>query len=187
MVTIAALALLAGNLAAQPARLALNEPRPASELMAEAMASAEKRGTNVLVIFHASWCGWCKRLDAFMERPKYKELFARNYEIVHLDVMEQPDKEKLENPGGEDVLKKYGGEGAGLPWMFVADKSGKKLIDSFRDGNKKQNIGCPWEPDEVKWFMTMFEKTANHAKADERASLEADLLKQKTEKGGGGI
>jgi thiol-disulfide isomerase/thioredoxin len=154
--------------------------------MAKAQANAAKRGTHVMVIFHASWCGWCKKLDAFMARPAYKQLFADNYEIVHLDVLENGDKKALENPGGGDVMKKYGGEGAGLPWIFIADKNGKKVIDSFRDGNPKQNIGCPWEPEEVKWFLTMFDKTKKQVSAEQRKALEADLLKQKTEKAGGG-
>lgn len=161
-------------------------PAPAADLMAKAQASASKNGTNVMVIFHASWCGWCKRLDAFMSRPKYKDLFAQNYEIVHLDVMESGDKKALENPGGAEVMKKYGGEGAGLPWIFITDKNGKKLADSFRDGNPKQNIGCPWEPEEVKWFLTMIDKTRKQISPDQRRALEADLLKQKTEKAGGG-
>lgn len=161
-----------------------DQPRPAEDLLKEASVAAAKSGTNVMVIFHASWCGWCKRLDAFMERPQYKQLFGKHYQIVHLDVMENGDKKSLENPGADAVMKKYGGEGAGLPWIYIADKNGKKLIDSFRDGNPKQNIGCPWEPDEVKWFLTMFDKTTKGVDAQSRQSLEVDLLKQKTEKGG---
>jgi thiol-disulfide isomerase/thioredoxin len=173
-------------LVAATSMLGAQAPAPAADLMAKAQSNAAKRGTNVMVIFHASWCGWCKRLDAFMARPAYKKLFADNYEIVHLDVLENGDKKSLENPGGFEVMKKYGGEGAGLPWIFIADKNGKKLIDSFRDGNPKQNIGCPWEPDEVKWFLTMFDKTRKQITPEQRRALESDLLKQKTEKPGGG-
>lgn len=160
----------------------LEQPRPAAELLAVAQGNAAKRGTKVMVIFHASWCGWCKRLDAFMAKPQFKTTFEANYEIVHLDVLENPGKESLENPGGEDVLKKLGGEKSGLPFVAIVDKSGKMIINSLKDG--KSNIGCPWEPEEVAWFMTMIDKTKSKLSAQDRKALEAGLLAQKTEKGG---
>ena len=66
---------------------------------AKAQAKLEKK--NVLVIFHASWCGWCKRLDAFLDDAGMGKLMKDNFVILHLDVLENPDKKALENAGAK--------------------------------------------------------------------------------------
>lgn len=138
-------------------------PRPAQDMVAEAQAKAVKGGKKTMVIFHASWCGWCKRLDAFMDQPQFKQIFAKNYEIVHLTVLESPDKKALENKGSDAVLKSVGGEGQGLPFMAVLGADGKTLINSRRPSEKDpngENIGHPMVAEEVAHFMTMLRKTS---------------------------
>ena len=80
-----ALALVGGRASAQTEAAAASAsatPQPAAQLLASAQEQARKEHKNVLVMFHASWCGWCKRLEAVMDRPEYKKLFADNYVIV---------------------------------------------------------------------------------------------------------
>ena len=45
------------------------------------------------VIFHASWCGWCKKLDAFLDDKDMGALMKSGFVIVHIDVLEQNDDE----------------------------------------------------------------------------------------------
>lgn len=161
----------------------IDTPKAAEELMATAQARAAQRKAAVMVIFHASWCGWCKRLDAFMERPSQKPVFAKYYEIVHLDVLESGDKKALENPGGEAMMEKWGGKGAGLPFIAVVDAKGKLIVNSLKNGKPGANVGCPWEPDEVAWFMTMVGKSSSMT-PEEKKALERAMLAQKHEKGG---
>lgn len=67
-----------------------------------AETAAKSQSKNVLVIFHASWCGWCKKLDALIANPKYSQIFEDNYVILHVDVQEMtPDKKPLETPGSQ--------------------------------------------------------------------------------------
>jgi thiol-disulfide isomerase/thioredoxin len=85
-------------------------PAPASAILAEARREATATHRNVFVFFHASWCGWCKRLDAFLESLDVKKAVEENYIVVRLDVMEHTAKEQaLENPGGRELMASLGG------------------------------------------------------------------------------
>src|SRR4051794_35444307 len=73
----------------------------ADSLLSKAQAQAQTEHKNVLVIFHASWCGWCKRLDTFLADKTMGDLITDNFVVLHLDVLESPEKKSLENAGGE--------------------------------------------------------------------------------------
>ena len=126
-------------------------------IMAAAYKKAAKEHKNVFVIFHASWCGWCKKLDASMEDATTKKFFDDNYVTVHLDVQEQPKDKKLETPGADVFLAKYKAEKAGLPFFIIMDKTGKRLGDSFFNG---ENMGCPAAETEVSSFVELLKKTS---------------------------
>src|SRR5690606_25443283 len=82
------------------------------------------------LMFHASWCGWCHRMDDAMNDSTCKNFFTDNYVICHLVVKEMGDKKKLENPGAEELLAKYHGDKAGIPFWLIFDKNGNLLADS---------------------------------------------------------
>lgn len=148
-------------------------PPAAKTIVADAQQKAKKQRKPVFVMFHASWCGWCKRLEAVMDRPEFKKMFEANYQIVTLDVMEGDDKKvKLENPGGIDFMKEWGGEKSGLPFYVFLDDKGKKLADS-NVMPKGQNIGYPGAPEEIEAFIELLKKTSSRWKT-------ADLTKLKT-------
>jgi thioredoxin-related protein len=141
-------------------------PEPASRILADAYKQAAKEKKNVMVIFHASWCGWCKKLDASIEDPSCKEYFDRSYVIVHLTILESKDKKNLENPGAEDLFNENGGKGGGIPYFLIFDKNGSLLADSkFKPEKagadaKPSNIGCPAADDEVAAFVEKLKKTS---------------------------
>lgn len=152
-------------------------PKSASSLLQASQQAAQKEKKAVLVMFHASWCGWCKRLEAVMDRPEFKKMFEDNYVLLNLDVLENKDKKAtLENPGGVEYLKELGGEKSGLPFYAFLDAKGKKLADS-NVMPKNSNIGYPGEPAEIDAFMTLIEKTAPHWSESDRAKLKAYLVK----------
>lgn len=137
---------------------AFAQPVPNSgTVMAAAYKKAAKENKHVFVIFHASWCGWCKKMDASMNDETTKKYFDENYVTVHLDVQEQAADKALENPGADVFLAKYKGEKAGLPFFLVMDKTGKKIGDSFVNN---QNIGCPASQNEVASFITLLKSTS---------------------------
>ena len=147
-------------------------PPSASDILKEASLQAGKEKKNVFVIFHASWCGWCKRMDKSMSDELCKKFFDDNYVICHLVVDESKDKKDLENPGASDIRDKYDGKEQGLPYWFVLDKDGKLLanarIDKQDNGDIKKGdgVGCPAAEEEVAYFITVLKKTSS-IKADQ--------------------
>jgi len=135
-------------------------PAPARELIATAEHTAARQKKAVMVIYHATWCGWCKRLDSVMEKPEFKSMFDRNYVVLKLDVMETGEKKStVENPGGLETMKELGGEKSGLPFYVFLDAKGTKLADS-NAMPENANIGYPGEPGEITAFMGLIHRTA---------------------------
>lgn len=137
---------------------AVKAQEQASVVVDKAIAQAKKENKKVFVMFHASWCGWCKKMDKAMENPACKDLFNTNYVIAHLTVKESPKNSSLENPGGEVILNKYKGEQAGLPFWVILDANGELLTDSF--DAKGENLGCPSTAKEVADFTAKLKRTS---------------------------
>jgi thioredoxin-related protein len=84
-------------------------PESTDKIMRAAYQHASKENKNVFVIFHASWCGWCRKMDSSINDPSVKSFFDNNYVFTHFIVYESKGKEALENPGALELLTKYGG------------------------------------------------------------------------------
>jgi thiol-disulfide isomerase/thioredoxin len=146
-------------------------PATADQILDEAGKVAAKENKNVFVLFHASWCGWCRKMDMSMNDPSVSKFFTDNYVIRHLVVYESKGKENLENPGALDLLKKYKGDDLGIPYWLVFDKDGKLLADSkMRSGQdgleKGENVGCPANPEEVAHLIEVLTRTSKLKEAD---------------------
>jgi len=141
-------------------------PASASDILKEAYQLAAKENKNVFVMFHASWCGWCHKMDKSMNDPACKKFFDDNYIIRHLVVDEAKDKKNLENPGAAEMKIKYNGDGQGIPFWLLFDKQGNLLSDSKirkeGDGPEKgDNAGCPANENEVNFFIDVLKKTSS--------------------------
>jgi thioredoxin-related protein len=152
-----------------------NKPEPAGDILREALQKAESSQKNVFLIFHASWCGWCKRLDKMLEDPGIKASIGESYVVTRLDVLETGEKQQtLENPGGRSIMTELGGAKSGLPFYAFLDAAGKKLADSDVMP-KVQNIGYPGSADEIKAFEGLLKQTAPRMTAEQRARIVAFL------------
>jgi thioredoxin-related protein len=128
-----------------------------ADLLKKASTTAKKDGKNVLVIFHASWCGWCHRFDKFLDTTDEGKLVKGALEVVHITVQEDPKHKADENAGGIELMEKLGGKMAGLPFMAILDaKTGKMIVNSLRtSGDARTNTGYPAAPEEVSHFAKM--------------------------------
>ena len=141
-------------------------PESAETILKNACTQAAKENKNVIVMFHASWCGWCHKMDKSMNDETCTKFFEDNFVICHLVVDESADKKNLENPGADELRKKYHGDGRGIPFWLVFDKDGKLLADSKirAEGagpETGENTGCPATANEVEYFISVLKKTTN--------------------------
>jgi hypothetical protein len=141
--------------------------RSADDIMNEAYAQAAAQHKNVFLLFHASWCGWCHKMDNSLNDSTCKKFFDDNYIIVHLTVAESDQNKPLENPGAPDIIYKYNAQDAGLPLWFIFDKDGKMLGDcrvrppGTTADYPGDNIGCPSSAYQVDAFIKILKRTSN--------------------------
>ncbi|MDH6250596.1 thioredoxin-related protein [Chryseobacterium sp. H1D6B] len=136
----------------------------ADAVLNKALTEAKAQKKNVLLVFHASWCGWCKMMEKNMKLPETKPLFEKSYITAYLSVQERGEKKNLENPGGQELMNKYKGENAGLPFWLMLNYKGEVLADSF--DQKGDNLGAPATPEEVSSFLAKLEKTSKLTKEE---------------------
>jgi thioredoxin-related protein len=153
------------------------KPEPAQDILNAALKQAGTSDKTVFLIFHASWCSWCKKLDAVLQDGEVKKIMDAHYIITHLDVAESKDKKEThENPGGMEIAKSLGGDKSGLPYYAFLDIKGKKIVDS-NVMPKNQNIGYPGSKEEIAAFGNLLRQSAPRMTDAERSTVIACLEK----------
>jgi thioredoxin-related protein len=158
-------------------------PLSANEILKEATAQAAKEKKKVFILFHASWCGWCHRMDSIMNNAACKKLFDDNFVIRHLVVMESEKNKQLENPGGMELLTKYHGKDKGIPFWLIFDVKGNLVADCMmRPDNvgldqPGENSGCPATREEVAHFVKVLKQTTS-LNAAQLAVIEKNFIKK---------
>lgn len=159
-----------------------SETASAESVLAKASKQAKAENKKIFLIFHASWCGWCKKMDISMSNPACKKFFDDNFVIVHLTVEESEKNKQLENPGADLVKKKFLGEKAGLPFWLILDADQKLVADSYirKPGTAADqpgdNIGCPASENEVNEFVKILKRTTKLN--DEELAVIVKLFRQ---------
>jgi thioredoxin-related protein len=141
-------------------------PAAAGDVVKDACREAAASHKKVLILFHASWCHWCRKLDTLLTSADCKDLFGQSYVIRHLTVMESSDKKNLENPGAQDLYVKYAGSDLqGIPFFLIMNDDGTVVADSrikpegAAPGSTGDNLGYPSSKKEVEYFMRVLHET----------------------------
>ncbi len=143
--------------------MSAQSPLSATQIISAASTQAKQENKNIFVIFHASWCIWCRRMDTAMNDPAIARYFSDNYVVKHMTVLESAKKKQLENPGAEELMNRYGGKNEGLPFWIILDNNGDYLFDSrerIADGKPAENVGCPASEKEVAHLIAVLQKSS---------------------------
>lgn len=90
--------------------------------------------------------------------------------MLNLVTQESDANKALENPGADQLMAKWGGDKAGLPFMVFLNGKGEKVTDSNRMPGGK-NIGCPASAEEIAEFDRILQQTAPKITAGQRAKI----------------
>ncbi|HCN48543.1 MAG TPA: thioredoxin family protein [Chryseobacterium sp.] len=165
IIAVVALLLFQLSIAQEKADVVLNK----------AFTEAKTGKKNVLLVFHASWCKWCKMMEKNMDLPETKPIFNKRFVTAYIDVQERGEKKSLENPGGQELMNKYKGENAGLPFWLVLNPKGEVIADSFDD--QGQNLGSPATQEEVTAFIAKLGKSSKLNK-EESETIQKVFMKK---------
>jgi thioredoxin-related protein len=147
------------------------KPDSAQVILHRAEQHAAATHRHVLVIFHASWCKWCKKLDTALTDKAVSAIIEKQYVVVHLDVLERKEAIALyENPGGADLLNEFGGGKAGIPFFVILDTAGKNLGNSNILPDH-QNVGYPSSKEEIAAFTEYLKRHAPAMTKHEQGKL----------------
>ncbi len=151
------------------------KPRPASSIVAQALHNARTSHRSVFLVFHASWCPWCKKLESLLDQPDVKRIVGGSFVVAKVDVMERGDaKQTIENQGGIDLMKKFGGEKSGLPYYVILNEEGE-MIGNSNAMPKGQNIGYPGSRKEDSTFVALLRRTAGNMSPKQSEVIERYL------------
>ncbi|MEJ2614331.1 MAG: thioredoxin family protein [Ignavibacteriaceae bacterium] len=155
----------------------INKKDSADNILNSSLKQAEESNKPVMVIFHASWCIWCRHLEDALNSPELKKIINDHFVIAYIDVLERKEKkEELENPGGENIMNDLGGKNAGLPFYVFLNSKGKKIANS-NAMPKDQNIGYPASNSEITAFTSLLKKSSNRL-TDKQINAVKDYLKK---------
>jgi uncharacterized protein YyaL (SSP411 family) len=138
----------------------------ADELLAAALERATREKKRLLLHFSTPWCGWCRRLEAWMAQPEIAPLFEKDFVDLMLDV------ERYN--GASEILARYTPKQPGWPWMVLVSPDGKALADSY--DAKGENIGFPSTDAEIAHFVSMLEKARSQLTPADLETLRISLV-----------
>ena len=130
----------------------------AKALLENAMVKGKASNKIVFLHFGAPWCGWCHKMEDWMDEPKVASILSKAF--VDLKV----DTDRMEV--GQELLKQFCEKQGGIPWFaFVSPVDGTVLTNSDAP---EGNVGFPSTDAEIEHFVSMLETTKRFTSDDIR-------------------
>jgi thioredoxin-related protein len=116
--------------------------------IAAALITAKTEKKNVLLMFGANWCIWCRRLDrTFASEPNIAAALKENYVLVLIDSNWRNGTKR-----NEDLNLRYGNPlKEGLPVLVVLDATGQQL--TTQETGALEDGGSAHDPAKVGAFL----------------------------------
>ena len=116
--------------------------------IATALITAKAEQKNVLLMFGANWCIWCRRLDhTFANEPKIAAALKENYVLVLIDSNWRNGTKR-----NADLNLRYGNPlKEGLPVLVVLDANGQQL--TTQETGALEDGGSAHDPAKVSAFL----------------------------------
>lgn len=140
------------------------QPLDARQVLDAALARAKSQGKMVFLHVGAPWCGWCRKLDAFLSRKEIAAILQRDFIEVNVEL------ERMTN--AKEVGMRFRKEDSGLPWFAFVDAEGRPRATSEGPGG---NIGFPAAPEEIAHFADMLKKSQRSITPDDIKVIESAL------------
>jgi thioredoxin-related protein len=153
------------------------DTQTADRLLRAAEATAHSQQKNVLLMFSASWCAPCHRLQSFLVDPAIRPIFDRYFVKLIVISGERPNDTRHQNtPGAEQLLDSLHDTDTNLPLIVMLSSSGKVIVDSVRPvygpSNIHANIGYPESPSGIDWFLEMLRRAAPSLTSNESSTVQ---------------
>lgn len=116
----------------------------------EAEEKAVGSNKRLVLVFGANWCFDCHVLDLAFQRPDIAPVLAANYEVVHVDL--GPDEQK-----NADLVRQYQIPlNKGVPALAIAERDGR-LVVSQKNGEFEDARGLT--PEALLEFLNRWKPT----------------------------
>ena len=133
-------------LGAQSAHATNATATSAETVLARESAAAAAEDRTLLIAFFASWCVWCRPMDALFEDANTGPIMARHFRVLHFRVGERDAALRaLQYRGAEAAFDRITRpeRDAGLPYLAILGADGR-TISTSRSTVSGENIVCPW-------------------------------------------
>ena len=135
----------------QPNNEDAEAPSLAEQYVSAALDRLMRNNKRLFVKFGGEYCGWCRRLDAFLKDEAVHPVFSKDFDVVSID--------QAEVQGAEALRERLssGAPSQGIPWYAILQKDGTVVGTATGPAG---NIGYPAKPAEITEFMKLLSATA---------------------------